>query len=291
LNYLLPRCLLPKTFEAITDRLKQGSRLSSTRSKSKTHYMKIEVFSSPDSIARYALHEILVTADTAIKERGVYTLVLSGGGTPEPLFRLFATPPFRDTIPWQHIHLFWGDERCVPPDQPGSSYGQARRLFIDRGAIPPENVHRAQGERPPQEAAEDYRHQLTQFNQQYHMEGSIPRFDLVLLGLGSDGHTASLFPGQVPPEAATETVIAVTAEYDGRPANRITLTPPVFNNARHILFLVAGENKAEAVAAVLNGPYNPNQYPAQLIQPTSGEITWLLDKTAASLMQNVRHNG
>jgi 6-phosphogluconolactonase len=117
------------------------------------------------------------------------------------------------------------------------------------------------------------------------MEGSIPRFDLVLLGLGSDGHTASLFPGQVPPEAATETVIAVTAEYDGRPANRITLTPPVFNNARHILFLVAGENKAEAVAAVLNGPYNPNQYPAQLIQPTSGEITWLLDKTAASFLQ------
>lgn len=247
--------------------------------------MQIEVFSSPDSIARYALHEIMITADTAIKARGLYTLVLSGGGTPETLFHLFATPPFRDTMPWQHIHLFWGDERCVPPDQPGSSYGQARSLFIDRVPIPSENVHRAKGELSSQEAAEDYRHQLIQFNQHHNMKGPVPRFDLVLLGLGSDGHTASLFPGRIPPEAATETVIAVTADYDGRPANRITLTPPVFNNARNILFLVTGEKKAEAVSAVINGPHQPDQWPGQLIRPSSGQTIWLLDETAASELQ------
>jgi 6-phosphogluconolactonase len=246
--------------------------------------MKIEVFSSPDSIARYALHEILVTAESAIKSRGIYSLVLSGGGTPEPLFRLFAAEPFRDTIPWQHIHLFWGDERCVPPDQPGSSYGQARSLFIDDVPIPPENIHRAKGERPPQEAAEDYRNQLAKFSGFLSQSDLIPRFDLVLLGLGSDGHTASLFPGKVPPEAEHETVIAVTADYDGRPANRITMTPPVFNNARSILFLVTGESKAGAVAAVINGPHQPDQWPGQLIRPDSGQLTWLLDKTAASLL-------
>ncbi|MFZ0548321.1 MAG: 6-phosphogluconolactonase [Candidatus Promineifilaceae bacterium] len=246
--------------------------------------MNIEIFSSTKSIARFALHEILVTADTAIKERRLYSLVLSGGGTPEPLFRLFATPPFRDTIPWQHIHLFWGDERCVPPDQEGSSYFQALTLFINSVPIPPQNVHRAQGELPPQEAAENYRRQLAQFNHDYNMKGDIPRFDMVLLGMGSDGHTASLFPDKVPLEAATETVVAVTADYDGRPANRVTMTPPVFNNARNILFLVAGESKAQAVSAVLHGPHNPHHYPAQLIHPTSGQLTWLLDKAAASLI-------
>lgn len=246
--------------------------------------VKVEIFSSPDGMARYALHEILVTADSAIKARGIYSLVLSGGGTPETLFRLFAAPPFNDMLPWQYIHLFWGDERCVPVDQPGSSYGQARRLFIDAVPIPTENIHRAKGELPPQEAAEAYRNQLAKFSGFLSQSDLIPRFDLILLGLGSDGHTASLFPGKVPPEAEDEMVIAVTADYDGRPANRITMTPPVFNNARNVLFLVTGESKAGAVSAVLNGPHQPDQWPGQLIWPDSGQVIWLLDKAAASLL-------
>jgi len=241
--------------------------------------MNTQIFSSSDALARYALHEIMVTADSAIKQKGDFSLVLSGGGTPEPLFRLFATPPFNKILPWQDIHLFWGDERCVPPDQEGSSYGQARRLFIDHISIPPENIHRAKGELMPQEAAEDYRRQLAEYD-----VSNFPRFDLVLLGLGSDGHTASLFPGKVPPEATTETVIAVTADYDGRPANRITMTPPVFNNAKNIIFLVTGEKKAKAVSAVLNGPRDPDNWPAQSVNPPNGQLTWLLDQPAAVLI-------
>jgi 6-phosphogluconolactonase len=246
--------------------------------------MKVEIFSSPEGIARYALHEVLLLADSAINQRGTFSLVLSGGGTPEPLFHLFAQPPFRDLIPWQHTHLFWGDERCVPPNQAGSSYGQARNLFIDQVSIPSQNIHRAKGELPPHEAAKDYRNQLAKFSGFLLQSDLIPRFDLVLLGLGSDGHTASLFPHKVPPEAETESVIAVTADYDGRPANRITMTPPVFYVARNILFLVTGQNKAAAVSAVHNGPHKPNQYPAQLIHPEDNKITWLLDQPAASLL-------
>lgn len=244
--------------------------------------MKIEIFSSSDGLARYALHEILVTADAAIKVKGSFSLVLSGGSTPEPLYRFFASPPFRGILPWKNTHLFWGDERCVPPARPGSSYVQARDLFIDHVPIPPENVHRAKGELSPQAAAEDYRRRLAEYAETSHVDGPLPRFDLVLLGLGSDGHTASLFPGKVPPEAAHETVVAVTADYDGRPANRITMTPPVFNNANNILFLVAGEKKAEAVSAVLKAPKNIDKYPAQAINPSNGQTTWLLDQPAAS---------
>ncbi len=246
--------------------------------------MKVEIFSTAKAIARYALHEIIVMADMALKQRGTFSLVLSGGSTPEPLFRLFASEPFKEIIPWQQTHLFWGDERCVPPDQPGSSYGQARDLFIGKVPIPPANVHRAKGELPPQEAAQDYRNQLAKFSGFLAQSNLTPRFDLVLLGLGGDGHTASLFPNKVPPQAKTETVVAVTADYDGRPANRITMTPPVFNNARNILFLVTGKNKAQAVSAVLTAPHQPTKYPAQLIQPTSGQTTWLLDQSAASLL-------
>lgn len=247
--------------------------------------MNIQIFSSPNALARYALHEILVTADSAIKQKGFYSLVLSGGGTPEPLFRLFSVPPFNEMLAWQHIHLFWGDERCVPPDQDGSSYKQARELFLDHISIPPENIHRARGELLPGEAADDYRQQLIDFSSVQKLDGSAHRFDLVLLGLGSDGHTASLFPNNVPPEAATETVIAVTADYDGRPANRVTLTPPVFNKAYNILFLVNGAGKAGAVSAVLQGPSQPDLYPAQLIRPVDGRVTWLLDQPAAAQLR------
>lgn len=244
--------------------------------------MKVEIFSSPEGIARYALHEIIVTAEQAIKARGVFSLVLSGGGTPEPLFRLFATAPFDEMLPWQQTHLFWGDERCVPPDQSGSSYGQARELFIEKTGIPAQNVHRAKGELSPAEAAIDYRNQLAKFSGFLSQSELIPHFDLVLLGLGSDGHTASLFPHKVPTEARTETVVSVTADYDGRPANRITMTPLVFNKARNILFLATGEKKAGAIAAVLQGLPDPDQYPAQLIQPKSGNTIWLIDQPAAS---------
>jgi 6-phosphogluconolactonase len=245
---------------------------------------EVKVFPDLSALTQAAAELVLAAALQSVNQRGTFTFVLSGGGTPKPLFRLLAEPPIRNSFPWQQIHFFWGDERCVPADHPESSYHLARTLFLSHFPIPAAHIHRAKGELAPEAAAQDYRRQLDQFRETV-LQDPVLRFDLVLLGLGSDGHTASLFPGKVPPEAEYETVIAVTADYDGRPANRITLTPLVFNNARQLLFLVAGENKAEAVSAVLYGPRQPQKWPAQLIQPDQGQTTWLLDESAAKRYQ------
>ncbi len=179
------------------------------------------------------------------------------------------------------MNFFWGDERLVPPEDAGSNYFHAAQLLLDRVQIPAENIHRVQGELPPAAAVSDYTKQLKAFA----AEGRAwPRFDLVLLGLGSDGHTASLFPGSPAADPPGTAVKTVTADYEDRPSQRLTLTPAVFNDARHILFLVTGANKAQAVTAVLKGPTNLVQWPAQRIQPHSGTVTWFIDQAAADDM-------
>jgi 6-phosphogluconolactonase len=180
---------------------------------------------------------------------------------------------------WEHIHVFWGDERCVAVDDPGNNYGQAREAFLAHVPIPQYNIHRIQSDLGPAAASMDYTLLLRRF-----AEAPLdwPRFDLVLLGMGEDGHAASLFPGS--PTDVTDAVIGVTAQYQDRPANRVTLTPVVFNSARHILFLVSGQSKSETLASVLKGGYHPDQLPAQRIQPTDGELTWFVDAAAASTL-------
>ena len=208
-----------------------------------------------------------------------FLVALSGGSTPRALFRLLAQPPYADRLPWEQIHFFWGDERLVPPDDPGSSYGEAKRLLFDHVPVPPANIHRIKGELPAEAARLDYVNTLQKFSPK-----GWPVFDLAIMGMGADGHTASLFPGQITPAEETGLVISVTADYEGRPARRISLTPLVFNDARQVLFLVVGENKAEAVTAVLHGPPDNTQWPAQRIRPHSGGLTWFLDEAAASLL-------
>ena len=192
------------------------------------------------------------------------------------LFQLLGSD-YRDRADWSKVHVFWGDERCVPPDDAGNSYGQAREAFLSRVSIPDSNVHRIKGELEPPPASEDYAGVLKEFAE----DGfDFPRFDLVLLGMGEDGHTASLFPGST--VRAAETVVPVTAQYQDRPANRVTLTPVVFNRSRMVVFMATGERKAITLAEVLSDRYNPELYPAQRIDPTDGELIWLLDKDAAS---------
>jgi 6-phosphogluconolactonase len=219
-----------------------------------------------------------------IGQRGVIAVALAGGGTPLGVYRRLAG--LLDGGQWGAIHLFWGDERLVPPDHPESNYAQARAALLSRAPIPPENVHRVRGELPAAEAAADYAEQLRGWAAT-HDPGAPhpwPRFGLVLLGLGGDGHTASLFPGS--PVEAAGPVVAVTADYEGRPAERVTLTPLVFNDARRVVFLVAGGGKAEAVRDTLNSD-DPARYPAQRIRPTAGWVTWLFDSDAAgSLDEN-----
>jgi len=207
-----------------------------------------------------------------------FLVALSGGSTPLALFEWLTRPPYA-SLPWKRIHFFWGDERLVPPDDPGSNFGQAKVHLFDHLPIPPANIHRVKGELPSGLAIVDYVDQLNQ------MGGDCgrawPCFDLCIMGLGSDGHTASLFPGPITPIEKTQPVMAATAVYEDRPAQRLTLTPLVFNDARHVLYLVVGEKKAEAVTAVLHGPTDPEKWPAQRIHPHNGQLDWFLDQAAA----------
>jgi 6-phosphogluconolactonase len=206
-------------------------------------------------------------------------MVLSGGSTPQALFSLLAVSPYQSQLPWPQTHIFWADERLVPPDDPGSNYYHAEQLLLDHVPVPTANIRRIKGELPPETAVLHYTDQLRRFAAHGR---SWPRFDLVLLGMGSDGHTASLFPGSLTEEEPHIAVKAVTAHYEDRPSQRITLTPAVFNDARHVLFLITGANKAGTLSAVLHGPRDLTKLPAQRIQPISGTLTWLVDQPAAS---------
>jgi 6-phosphogluconolactonase len=242
---------------------------------------KVAVLIFPDleALSRVAAEHFALLASEAVAQNGRFLVALSGGSTPQPLFRWLSQPPYNETIPWSQTHIFWGDERLVPADDPGSSYHVAQELLLGHVPIPTDQIHRAKGEMEQETAVADYSQQLKQLAEP---DRAWPRFDLVLMGLGSDGHTASLFPGAISEAEKTEPVIAVTANYDGRPANRISLTPLVFNDARHILFMAVGENKAAALTAVLNHSGTPAQWPAQRIQPHHGSVLWLVDEAAAS---------
>ncbi|MCP4426879.1 MAG: 6-phosphogluconolactonase [Chloroflexi bacterium] len=239
----------------------------------------MRVFKDKAALSEAAARLVTAVAQKSVSEHGRFLIALSGGGTPERMLRLFSQSPYANQMPWAKIRVFWGDERLVPPDAPGSNYGQAARLLLNHAPIPAQNIHRVKGEWGAATAVSDYAAQLRQLAEPGR---AWPRFDLAVMGLGSDGHTASLFPGPIPAAELREPVMAVTADYDGRPAQRVTFTPLVFNDARCVLFLVIGANKAKAVTAVLHAPYRPEKWPAQRIRPADGKLTWLLDETAAS---------
>lgn len=236
---------------------------------------ELRIFQDMESLGREAARIFIKESARAIEERGRFLTALNGGSTPERFFRLLGEE-FREEIAWDEVHIFWGDERCVPPEEAGSNYRQAREAFLDRVPIPDSNVHRVRGELEPAEAARDYALTLSRFAA---TPLDFPRFDLVYLGMGEDGHTASLFPGS--PVDITEPVLPVTAQYQDRPANRVTLTPLVINQARTVVFMATGEKKAGVLAEVLSGRYNPDQFPAQRIEPKDGRLIWLVDEEAA----------
>lgn len=230
---------------------------------------------NPAAVARAAAERIVALAAAAIAGRGRFSMALAGGGTPEATYSLLASDEFAARVDWPRVHVFWGDERCVPPDDPGSNFRMADAALLSQVPIPVGNVHRMCGELEPQAAAEDYAGELRAF-----FATPWPRFDLILLGMGNDGHTASLFPGSAALRETGRPVVSVTAHYQDRPACRVTLTPRAINEAREVLFLVTDAAKAEILRAVLEGPKGP--YPAQQIHPTSGQLTWLVDAAAAS---------
>jgi 6-phosphogluconolactonase len=245
---------------------------------------EIKVFPDNARLSRFAASKIGEIALDAVEARGSFHIVLSGGGTPTTLYKLLTESPFLAAFPWPQSHFYWGDERNVPPDEEGSNFGQAFEILLDRVPVPEANIHRIKGELRPEKAAADYADQLLA---QATPGMDWPRFDVVLLGMGADGHTASLFPGQVLAGDNSIAIVPVVAHYGGRPARRLTLTPPVFNSARNIIFLVTGADKAAAVAATLEGAFDPQNKPTQRIQPLTGRILWVLDEGAAGKLSNL----
>ncbi len=234
--------------------------------------MSVNVYESPEELAEAAAREFASRAAEAIRDRGRFAVVLAGGSTPKTTYEILARD-YADQIDWANVHVFFGDERAVPPDHGDSNYRMARETLLDH--VPVGSVHRMQGELPPDEAAEAYEQDLLDF---FGSEG-LPRFDLILLGTGPDGHTASLFPETSALEVHDRWVVAnPVLKLD---TTRITLTVPVLNAARAVCFLVAGESKAQPVAEILEGNPDPREYPASLIQPQDGP-TWMLDHPAAS---------
>jgi 6-phosphogluconolactonase len=236
---------------------------------------EIRVYRDLEHLSHTAAQLFLEQAEQAIRERGRFLVVLTGGSTPKRLFQLLAEDK-GGKIDWKAIHSFWGDERCVPPDDAESNYRQAFELLLKNVNIPVENIHRIHGELDPVEGARNYALILKVFASP---PLDWPRFDLVFLGMGEDGHTASLFPGSLV-EASSPT-LAVTAHYQDRPAERVTLTPLVINSARMILFMAVGENKALTLSKVLGNGYEPGLYPAQRIDPKDGMVIWMVDQAAA----------
>jgi 6-phosphogluconolactonase len=231
-----------------------------------------------EAVCRAAAEEFVRLA------RGRFTVALSGGSTPRRLYQLLAEAPFRDQVDWPHIEVFWGDERAVPPAHKDSNFGMAQAALLSKVPIPAAHIHRMEAERPDRDvAARNYQQEIA------HVfgvvaEGEPPAFDLVLLGMGPDGHTASLFPYTAALKESQRWVVA--NHVPKLNTDRLTLTAPIINRAANVLFLVAGADKAAVLAEVLEGPADPERLPSQLIRPGAGRLLWLLDEAAASRLHS-----
>ena len=239
---------------------------------------EIRVLTTPQELFAAAGEEVIRVANVAISTRGRFTIALSGGSTPKSLYNLLATNA-RTALPWEKTFFFWGDERHVPPTDPESNYRMAQEAMLSKVPVPPTNVFRLAGENPDAQAvAKEYESILRRF---FQLEpGQIPAFDLILLGMGPDGHTASLFPGTDGLKEKSRLGIANWVEK--LKTYRLSFTLPVLNGARYVTFLVSGTDKASALKNVLeeNGP--GDQYPAKLVNPSNGKLIWFIDRAAAS---------
>lgn len=244
----------------------------------------VQIFDTPELLAHAAARFFVTLAATA-SEQNLFSVALSGGQTPRRVYELLASDEFKHEIRWESVHIFFGDERPVAPVHAASNYAMARSALLSHVPIPKSNIHPIQGEGDPVANATNYERDL-----KAHFIGlPWPRFDLVLLGMGEDGHTASLFPGTA---ALQEEKAWVVANWTARLNEyRITLTVPAINAAANILFLVTGENKASRLKEVLSGPFQPERLPSQLIQPGNGSLTWMVDVAAAEGSSEFRVQG
>jgi len=246
--------------------------------------LRILVKENAAEVAKAGAELFIEAARESIRDSGVFRVALSGGSSPRQMYRLLAEDGFSSRVPWEKTHLFWVDERCVPVEDEGSNYGAAKQALLDRVRIPQGNVHRMPAELPPEEGARKYQailKELVPLN-----ERGMPVFDLIFLGVGKDGHTASLFPGQSTLQEEKRLVVAARG---GEPdVDRLTLTLPVINSAKRVICLVTGKEKAQIIQEIFQG--NGSELPAKKVVPREGKLTWLLDRDAAAfILSEVDH--
>lgn len=245
------------------------------------HSRDVTVCANLEELSRHAAETFLALATEAIQARGQFTVCLSGGSTPRQTYALLAEEPFLSSVPWEAVHIFWGDERVVPLDQPDNHFRMTTDILFSRVPLPPENIHRMRVEiDQPSEAAADYEAMIKSF---FKLEpGELPRFDLIILGMGADAHMASLFPGT---SALNDERWVADNFVPKLKMFRLTLTLSVLNNARNIMFLVSGVSKADALLAVQTHSMR-SDLPASLLRPTDGRVHWVVDEEAASKLQS-----
>jgi 6-phosphogluconolactonase len=240
------------------------------------------IFDTPEQVAQAAAERFVGYSSASIREHESFAVALAGGSTPRRAYELLAANEFKSRVDWSRVHLFFGDERMVPPDSPESNYHMIQEALLTRITIPAANVHRIRGEVDATESAASYQAELKSFF------GAVdwPSFDLVWLGMGADGHTASLFPGSDALQEETRWVTETTQPQTGQ--DRITLTFPVFNHAARVTFLVTGKEKAATLARVLRSGAADEELPARNIRPINGMLEWLVDRAAASKSNSAR---
>ncbi|MEJ2635826.1 MAG: 6-phosphogluconolactonase [Calditrichia bacterium] len=242
--------------------------------------MRIQVYSDREEMSRAAADFFVQTAKEAVEAHGRFIVALSGGSTPKETYRILAQAPFKQQVPWEKTYIFWGDERCVPWDDPRSNAHMTYDTLLKYVTVPSKHIFRMQCALSPKEAASQYEAVLHQL-----FDGDQPRFDLIFLGLGENGHTASLFPNS---EVLTEKSRLVSEVYlPELEMYRITFTAYLINQAANVAFLVSGKKKSEILPKVIEGPRKPEELPAQLIEPLEGEIYWFIDQAAASGLKEV----
>jgi 6-phosphogluconolactonase len=242
---------------------------------------QIQIFPDSAAIAQRASEIFAAAAKSAVAANGVFRVALSGGSTPKALNQLLSAEPLKSELAWEKMHIFFGDERHAGPDDPDSNYRMTNETLFTKVPLKPAQIHRIMGEYPDAEkAAEEYEALL---RKEFHLSaGQLPRFDLMFLGMGEEGHTLSLFPGT---KALHDDGRLVMHNWIGKLyTERVTCTAPVANNSVQVVFMIGGAAKAPALKAVLEGPYEPEQLPSQLIRPTNGKLLWLLDAGAAKML-------
>jgi len=242
--------------------------------------MHVAIYPDSTTLSHEAAQYVVRLATEAIASHGRFTIALSGGSTPKALYSLLGNEPYRSQIDWALVEIFWSDERCVPPDSSDSNYQLAQEVLLSKVPIAANQVHRMPADKPDRDAASQ---EYTLEMQRVFDTDGIPSFDLLQLGMGPEGHTASLFPHQASLHEQQRLVMPVNVPKP--PPPRLTFTPPLLNAARHVLFLVTGSEKADALHAVLEGSYQPEEYPAQIVRLPHGEVTWMLDTAAAGKLQ------